>query len=216
METYIMKILAVFACVLAGCLAQKPHPCSSPRLLSGALMVSTQNEKLEAYIRYEYDAMGQRIRLKELGAYENKSFTYDALLLFRQAVMYEINHKNHTCKKRPLKADFHPMGIPKTAGLLGQAVVGSSSGPGQGLLVNTWMGDLPDKQGKYLSTVTEFGCIPVSTAYQNAKFGWVVTSFFNNVVGISDPGQLNPPDFCPDAEMEDGAEEPVDFLSLFL
>ena len=62
--------------------------------------------------------------------------------------MYEINHKNHTCKKRPLKADFHPMGIPKTAGLLGQAVVGSSSGPGQGLLVNTWMGDLPNKQGE--------------------------------------------------------------------
>ncbi|XP_035004621.1 ependymin [Hippoglossus stenolepis] len=211
-----MKILAVFACVLAGCLAERPHACSSPPLMSGALTVSTQNEKLWTYIRYEYDALGQRIRLKELGSYENKSFTYDALLLFREAIMYEINHKNRTCKKRPLKADFQPMRIPKTATLLGQAVLGSSSGPGQGLLINTWMGDLPDKQGKYLSTVTEFGCIPVSTVYQTDKFGWVLTSFFNNVIGISDPGQLNPPDFCPDAEMKDGAEEPVDFVSLFL
>lgn len=45
---------------------------------------------------------------------------------------------------------------------------------------------------------------------------FVFTSFFNNVIGISDPGQLNPPDFCADAEMKDSTEEPADFLSLFL
>nr|XP_019955756.1 PREDICTED: ependymin-like [Paralichthys olivaceus] len=211
-----MKILAVFACVLAGCLAKRPHPCSSPPFLSGALTVSTQNEQLWSYIQYEYDALGQRIRLKELGTYLNKSFTYDALLLYREAIMYEINGNNRTCKKRPLKADFQPMGIPKTATLLDQAVLGSSSGPGQGLLINTWIGDLPEKQGKFMSTVTEFGCIPVSTAYHTDNFGWMVTSFFNNIIGISDPDQLNPPDFCPDAEMKDVTEEPVNFFSLFL
>ena len=40
-------------------------------------------------------------------------------------------------------------------------------------------------------------------------------SFFNNVIGIEDPGLLNPPDFCPDAEMMDSEVEPTDFLSLF-
>lgn len=109
-----------------------------------------------------------------------------------------------------------------------------------------------------MSTVTEFGCIPVSTVYHTDQFGWVVTrlvhikfstvkkkkkitllsrkdnqiylqpshryvtvflfsSFFNNVIGISDPSQLNPPDFCTNSEMKaDSEEEPVDFLSLFL
>lgn len=61
--------------------------------------------------------------------------------------MYKIDRKNKTCEKVPLKADFHPMAVPKDAELLGQAIVGSSSGPGQGLLVNTWMGDLPNKAG---------------------------------------------------------------------
>lgn len=28
--------------------------------------------------------------------------------------------------------------------------------------------------GKYMSTVTEFGCIPVSTMYQTEQYGWVV------------------------------------------
>uniref|UniRef100_A0A4W6D7L0 Ependymin-like 1 n=1 Tax=Lates calcarifer TaxID=8187 RepID=A0A4W6D7L0_LATCA len=177
---------------------------------------STQNEKLWTYSQYMYDALGQRIRLKEMGTYENKSFTYDALLLFREATMFEINNHDRTCKKKPLKVDFQPLEIPKTASLLGQAVIGSSSGPGQGLLVNTWIGDLPKKAGKFMSTVTEFGCIPVSNVYHTDQFGWVLTSFFNNVIGLLDPGQLIPPAFCKGAQLEamDG-EDPVNFYSLF-
>ncbi|XP_061525230.1 alpha-protein kinase 1 isoform X2 [Phycodurus eques] len=171
---------------------------------------ATQNEQLWAFARYLYDALGHRIRLQEIGFYQNKSFTYDALLLYREALMYEINHQEHTCKKRALRVDFHPMAVPRNASLLGQAVVGSSSSPGQGLLVNTWTGKLPDN-APYIVTVTEFGCIPVSTTYKTLPFGWMVTSFFNNVIGISDPNQLNPPDFCQDALHE----EPVDFFSLF-
>lgn len=67
--------------------------------------------------------------------------------LLHQGVMYEINRNNKTCKKSPLKTEFQPLAIPKDATLLGQAILGSSSGPGQGLLVNTWMGDLPHKGG---------------------------------------------------------------------
>ncbi|XP_028285560.1 ependymin-like 1 [Parambassis ranga] len=211
-----MRVLVALTCLLAACLAKKPHPCYSPPLLTGALTVSTQNEKLWTFARYLYDALGQRVRLMELGTYENKSFTYDVLLLYREAAMYEINSTNRTCKKSPLKADFQPLAIPKDAALLGQVVVGSSSGPGEGLLVNTWGGDLPNKGGKYMSTVTEFGCIPVSTVTHTDQFGWVVTSFFNNVIGIDDPGQLNPPDFCPNKDTMDSDVEPKDFLSLFL
>ncbi|KAG8006289.1 Ependymin [Nibea albiflora] len=172
----------------------------SPPLLSGALSVSTQNEKLWAYAQYLYDSLGQRIRLSELGTYQNKTFTYDVLMLFRQATIYEINERNRTCKKKALKDVFQPWAVPKDASLLGQVVLGSSSGPGEGLLVNTWMGDLPQKNGKFMSTVTEFGCIPVSTVYHTDQFGWMVTSFFNNVIGISDPSRLNPPNFCTDAQ----------------
>lgn len=31
--------------------------------------------------------------------------------------------------------------------------------------------------GKYLMTFTEFGCIPISTAYQTSEFGWAVTKW---------------------------------------
>ncbi|XP_070710714.1 ependymin-1-like [Pempheris klunzingeri] len=210
-----MRLLAVLTCFLAGCLAEKPHPCSSPSLLSGALTVSTQNEKLWVYGQYLYDALEQRTRLTELGTYENKTLTYDVLLLYREAAMYEINMHDRTCKKRPLTTEFQPMEVPKDASLLGQAVLGTSSEPAGGLLVNTWTGDLPNAGGKFMATVTEFGCIPVSTAYHTGQYGWVLTSLFNNIIGITDPSKLNPPDFCPDAEAPTEGE-PANFLSLFL
>lgn len=200
---------------------------------------STQSEKLWTYAQYMYDALGQRIRLKELGTYENKTFSLDALLLYRrvrwskpspwtsmsivpppchthasciclglaifrqlmlrrrslcgcraavvmsnfffydltwtcrentvlcvwykrvkvsmshsflavvlQATMYLIDEKAKTCQKKPLKTAFHPLAIPRNATLIGQFVLGSSSGPGQGLLVNSWMADLPNKGGQ--------------------------------------------------------------------
>lgn len=65
-----------------------------------------------------------------------------------QGVIYEINRKEKSCKKSPLKTDFQPLAVPKDADLLGQAVLGSSSGPGQGVLVNTWTGDLPNNEGE--------------------------------------------------------------------
>lgn len=177
--------------------------------------MSTQNEKLWAYAKYLYDAMGHRIRLFEIGKYNNQSFTIDVLLLYREGVMYEINDKAKTCQKKPLKVDFQPLKIPDEASFIGQFVIGSSSGPGEGLLVNSWQGDIPN-EGKYFATVTEFGCIPVSVVYQTKQFGWAVTSYLDNLIGIIDPNLLNPPSFCPALEAEvDSGEEPVDFLNVF-
>ncbi|XP_031707016.1 ependymin-like [Anarrhichthys ocellatus] len=213
-----MRALVMFVCLSMGCLAQRPKPCTSPPLLTGSLSVATQSEKLMAYAKYSYDALRKRIRLREFGSYNNKTFHFDVLLLFRERVMYKINYKNQTCCKKLLNADFHPMEIPRNASLLGEVVLGSSSGPGQGLLVNTWWGELQMKKGpaKYMSTVTEFGCIPVSTLYHTSGSGWMVTNFFNNVIGLVDPQQLIPPRFCEGAQLEERLdEEPVTFFNLF-
>ncbi|XP_037333550.1 ependymin-like 1 [Pungitius pungitius] len=213
-----MRALVLLVCLSVGCLAQRPHPCESPPLLTGSLSVATASEKLMAYAKYSYDALGKRIRITEFGAYENKTFHLDVLLLFRQGVMYKINQKNQTCLKKPLNAHFHPLEIPRNASLLGQVVLGSSSGPGQGVLVNTWGGELQMKKGpaKYMSTVTEFGCIPVSTLFHTDKSGWMVTNFFNNVIGLVEPQRLIPPRFCQGVELEKSRDEdPMTFFSLF-
>ncbi|XP_034532434.1 ependymin-like [Notolabrus celidotus] len=213
-----MRAFVLLVCLSAGCLAERPQQCTSPDLMTGMLSVSSQSEKLTAFAKFTYDALGKRIRLRECGEYNNKTFHLDVLLLFNQGVMYKINNKDRTCCKKQLSAEFHPLQIPKNSTLLAQVVLGSSSGPGQGVLVNTWAGEMQLKRGraKYMSTVTEFGCVPVSTLFHTDRTGWIVTSFFNNVIGITDPQILIPPAFCRGArlEKEDG-EEPENFFSLF-
>ncbi|XP_022061891.2 ependymin-like [Acanthochromis polyacanthus] len=157
--------------------------------------------------------MGQRLRLFELVDYKNKTMNVDLLLLFREGVMYEIADKERTCTKQALHAKFHPWQVPKDATLVGPAILGSSSSPGEGLLVNTWTGDLPDKTGKYFATFTEFGCIPVSSAFHTKQFGWLIVNLFDNVKGITDPSLLELPVFCSNVPTKE--TQPVHFSKLF-
>lgn len=56
--------------------------------------------------------------------------------------MYEFSYRERKCVKRLLNTDFQPMSVPRNASLMGQAVLGASSGFGQGVLINSWAGEL--------------------------------------------------------------------------
>ncbi|XP_030635320.1 ependymin-like, partial [Chanos chanos] len=204
---------SLLLCLAAGCFAQTPQPCTAPPLLMGGFTTSSQNGEVMSTGKYTYDALGQKIRLFQFGQYKNHPFNQDLLLMFNQGVMYKINWLNFTCTSVPMKTDFPPLQIPQTASFLNQVVMGTSSILGQGLLVSNWVGEEPAGQAKYMSTVTEIGCIPVSMMYHTPKTGWIATSFFNNIVGIDDPGKLLPPPFCRFAKREE--TEPVNFFTLF-
>uniref|UniRef100_A0A8B9HEE5 Ependymin-like 1 n=1 Tax=Astyanax mexicanus TaxID=7994 RepID=A0A8B9HEE5_ASTMX len=149
-----------------------------------------------AYGKYTYDADGQRIRFEELGQYQNKSFRADVLLLYKEGVMYTINREEKTCAKSELKDTFHPMEIPDNATLLGQVVLGSFSAPGEGLLVNSWMGEMPLLEGIHTHTLAH-----LHIYIYKLHNGWSFY-FFNIVVGIKDPSSLTPPPFCTNATVE--------------
>lgn len=60
--------------------------------------------------------------------------------------MFKINNRDRACSKKRLSGDFLQLEIPKDASLVGQAVLGSSSVPGEGILVNMWTGELHRKK----------------------------------------------------------------------
>lgn len=63
--------------------------CDYSKYLLWIYSQSTQNEKLGAFAKYTYDALGQRIRLREFGSYNNKTFHLDVLLLYREVTTTE-------------------------------------------------------------------------------------------------------------------------------
>ncbi|KAK1792758.1 hypothetical protein P4O66_012679 [Electrophorus voltai] len=192
--------------------AGRPHPCKSPPLLQGSLSMIGQSEDFQAIAKFNYDALEQRIHFGEFGYYQNKTFHVDALLLYKEGVMYKINRHNKTCTRKELKSSFHPLKVPHNATLLGQVVLGSMSHHGESLLVNSWAGEIPEHKAKYLLTFTKLGCIPVSCLYNSPKTGGITISFFNNIVGIVDPNVFIPPPYCTTATLEEGSN---DFFSIF-
>nr|WAJ59516.1 epdl2 protein [Brevimyrus niger] len=213
-----MQALSLLACLgLLAVAATIPHPCKSPSLMVGRLTVINPEGNFVAYERFSYDALGQQIRVRILRVEHNQTSFVDLLLLYRQGVSYEISYRNQTCKKTPLKTPFTPIEIPPDAKLEAQVVLGSSSAPGMGVLVNSWTGAVPEQKAKYQLTFTEFGCLPISSIAHVENVGLIITSFYDLVIGIEDPGEFIPPPFCDKAELQQTECEKVkDFLRFFI
>ncbi|KAM9449793.1 ependymin-like isoform 4-T4 [Clarias gariepinus] len=202
MQLWLCCALLVF--VAGGCLAQKPRPCRSGPLLEGNFGVVAQNGNYLGFGKYSYDAQLQRIRLGELLRAENYTVVMDALLLYQEKLMYLMDYKQQMCKKKALTSEFHPMEIPPNSTFLAQVVLGSLSAPDEGVLVNSWVGGIPEVEGQYVMTFTEFGCLPVSVLYILPKTDLIVNSYFNTSRGIEDPSVFIPPPFCQNATLEAG------------
>ncbi|KAF4098455.1 ependymin [Onychostoma macrolepis] len=200
-----MKILFLIpvclSLILSSC-AQKPEPCKSPPLLEGALTAFIPGHHLRVFEKFSYDAFGQNVRILAAGKEGNQTFYVDRLLLFREGVSYEIHYHNQTCIKSALKDPFRHIGVPHDAHFLNQMVLGSSSLPGQGLLVNNWNGTVEETQERYLLTFTALGCVPLYTLdfTQKGELS-IMTSFFDLVEGVEDPNVFIPPSFCDSVEV---------------
>uniref|UniRef100_A0A672Q454 Ependymin-like n=1 Tax=Sinocyclocheilus grahami TaxID=75366 RepID=A0A672Q454_SINGR len=173
-----MKILFLIpvclSLILSSC-AQKPEPCSK----TCCLLPFIPGHHLRVFEKFSYDAFGQNVRVLAAGKEGNQTFFVDRLLLFREGVSYEIHYHNQTCIKTALKEPFRHIGVPHDAHFLNQMVLGSSSLPGQGLLVNNWNGTVEETQ-VCLHTM----CV-----------------FFDLVEGIEDPNVFIPPSFCDSVEV---------------
>ncbi|XP_061092607.1 ependymin-like [Conger conger] len=152
--------------------------------------------------KYRYDALGKKVRFHQMGSYQNKTISTDLLMLFNEKVMYKINWSRLSCKKMGLRVPFQPLEVPRDAFLAGQTILGSASAFGQGLLVNTWMGEDREFNAKYMSVFTGIGCLPVTSMYHTDSTGWVMLSYYNIMLGIDNPHFFHPPIFCQNAVLE--------------
>nr|WAJ59520.1 epdl2 protein [Gymnarchus niloticus] len=210
----LLGLLPLCLCLLAvneG--AKTPHPCKSPPLMVGRLSYVNPKGETVVYERFSYDALARRIRIRAAVTVGNQTIFEDLLLLYQEGVMYEISYRNETCKKIALKTPFQPIEIPSNAHLMGEVILGSSSAPGMGLLVNVWDGTVPELKANYQLAFTEFGCLPVSYVYHTKETGMEFASFYDFVLGIEDPNEFIPPPFCNKAELrQTGGEKVHDFF----
>ncbi|XP_005454839.1 ependymin [Oreochromis niloticus] len=198
----LISLLSCLSVLLAAAVAQYPKPCAVPPLMTGGINVMGANGYMSSTGTISYDAYGQRMRVRNAGIVGNQTFTLDQLMLFSQKVYYEIDWSKLSCKKLPLDASFIPMQVPSDATLVGQAIVGSSSAWGMGILTNTWSGKLSENSF-YTSLFTEIGCIPVTFTGYTPQSGQTTINTFNWVLGISNPMDFFPPIICTSSKLEE-------------
>ncbi|KAJ0050626.1 hypothetical protein NL108_004963 [Boleophthalmus pectinirostris] len=167
---------------------------------------------MDSYGKISYDNFGQKARIKHAGSTNGTNFNMEVLMLFREKVYYEINWSKFSCKKRLLDDAFVPMQVPSDAKLMGQAILGSSSSWGMGVLTNTWYGSLPENV-TYSAVFTEVGCIPLTYMTHSPKSGFDVLSTFNWVIGNTDPMEYIPPFICNKLKADE-TEVPSNFFTI--
>ncbi|XP_072534997.1 ependymin-like [Salminus brasiliensis] len=198
-----MKLLVLLS--ICSCLAlnawTEPTPCASPPLLVGSIAITGKEGTFTSAGQYEYDGVREQIRIRDFGIYDNKVFSVDLLMLFKEGVVYEIDTARSTCKKFALKSSFHPMRIPTNAKFLSEIVLGTSSLPDMGLPITTWEGEDTEIEAKYVLTFTANACLPVSAVIQTKEFGSITISFYNQLLTLH-PTDFVPPSFCEAVPLE--------------
>ncbi|XP_029912299.1 ependymin-like [Myripristis murdjan] len=207
----VVSLLCCLSLLLVAAAAQKPKPCVVPPLMSGGFSYMGANGAVMSTGKINYDAFGERMRVRNFGMAGNQTFTVDQLMLFKQKVYYEIDWSRFSCQKKKLDASFIPMQVPADANHMGQVVIGSSSSWGMGVAVNTWYGALPPN-GMYMHVFTEVGCFPTTLMAFTPESGWNTISTYNWVLGTTDPMDFLPPFFCGKSQLDE-TEKPDTFFT---
>uniref|UniRef100_A0A8C1R1I6 Ependymin n=1 Tax=Cyprinus carpio TaxID=7962 RepID=A0A8C1R1I6_CYPCA len=183
-----VKLLCVvFSCLCAVAWASSHRqPCHTPPLTSGTMkVVSTGGHDL-ASGEFSYDSKANKFRFVEDTAHANKTSYMDVLIHFEEAVLYEIDSKNESCKKETLQFRKHLMEIPPDATHESEIYMGSPSITEQGLRVCVWNGKLPELHGHFFGVETE----------------------------VDDPQVFVPPAFCEGVAFEEAPDD-HSFFDLF-
>ncbi|XP_049336549.1 ependymin-2 isoform X1 [Astyanax mexicanus] len=205
----LLVLLSVCSCLALNAWTQ-PRPCVSPPWITGGISMSMKDGAKTSSGMFTYDGWGQQVRFRNFETEHSTTHFTDLLMNFKQKVIYEIDHASQTCKKKSLETSFHPMQVPPDSLFFGQAIMGTTSIPAGGLLVNNWVGEVSEIKAQYMLIFSEYTCLPITAMVHRPGLGWTAISFFNQVLTVLDPSDFTPPAFCQNAVFE--GTENTDFI----
>ena len=178
-------------------------PCCFPEQYEGILGMITQMlghrpSKTAIMATYAIDYKNKQVEVSEQIFAHRRRMNMSVFMDFKAKKQYiVIWEMKHCC----VKSMSQPM-APR-CGLNNATFMGSSYfGVGASALATTSWGiriSTPDIRGSTVLTVTQENCIPLGqfvTGRSHFTSLIEIVSYFNNTLGIQDPGVFTPPDFC--------------------
>jgi hypothetical protein len=194
-----LSVALIAACAVAVVLAQHPRHCDAPFEME--LRGFQIDPKLQFARRghIAFDAHEERTSIFEEVMNGTSDNAYHEIHLFRERRRYRIDLKTKVCTVEHSDERFRPWHIPRDAHFVGDAYIGTNAFQHSGVLTTHWEHHNKTEHTRWYGVFTDrdVGCVPVMDYFHDERIGTVHTSFFDVVLGISDPNQFIPPHDCP-------------------
>jgi len=202
MKAFLFVALALALAVAVY--AQEPVRCRSPREFEARIVEIDPKREFEIRAHYAYDFVGERTSAFEEVRNSSGNTFFHRIHLYREKKGYWINLKTGTCSVESITWPFHRIEVPENATFVDQFEIGTDAVPGAGVLVNVWEDKVTDPKARWFGTFTARECLPVNENFHSSQTGFIHTSFFDFVLGISDPNVFIPPSQCQSGKVTHG------------
>ncbi|KAF4801064.1 ependymin related 1 [Turdus rufiventris] len=131
--------------------------------------------------------------------YSAPTMFFEYILLYKDAVMFQIEQVTKLCSKISLTEPWDPYDIPANSTYEDQYSIG---GPGDEVTVQEWSDRKPARKlESWVGIYTVKDCYPVQETYTKNYSVTTSTRFFDIHPGIADPSIFTPPSTCQTAQM---------------
>ncbi|NXV55562.1 EPDR1 protein, partial [Molothrus ater] len=182
------------------------EPCQAPRQWEGRTVFYEHGSGRNTRAAVSYDSPNQRLRILE----ERKALIpckkfFEYILLYKDAVMFQIEQVTKLCSKIALTEPWDPYDIPANSTYEDQYYIG---GPGDEVMVQEWSDRKPARKlESWVGVYTVKDCYPVQETYTKNYSVTTSTRFFDIHLGIADPSVFTPPSTCQTAQLTRMREE---------
>ncbi|XP_032938661.1 mammalian ependymin-related protein 1 isoform X1 [Catharus ustulatus] len=180
--------------------AAAAEPCQAPRQWEGRTVFYEHGSGRNTRAAVSYDGLNQRLRVLE----ERKALIpckkfFEYILLYKDAVMFQIEQVTKLCSKISLTEPWDPYDIPANSTYEDQYSIG---GPGDEVMVQEWSDRKPARKlESWVGIYTVKDCYPVQETYTKNYSVTTSTRFFDIHPGIADPSIFTPPSTCQTAQL---------------
>ncbi|XP_068059723.1 mammalian ependymin-related protein 1 [Anomalospiza imberbis] len=197
-----LRLLLLLGVLLlrGGAAAAGAEPCQAPRQWEGRTVFYEHGSGRNTRAAVSYDGPNQRVRILE----ERKALIpckkfFEYILLYKDAVMFQIEQVTKLCSKIALTEPWDPYDIPANSTYEDQYYIG---GPGDEVMVQEWSDRKPARKlESWVGVYTVKDCYPVQETYTKNYSVTTSTRFFDIQPGIADPSVFTPPSTCQTAQL---------------
>lgn len=210
MATVMMVLFVTMTVAVTVAMTEKP--CCFPEQYEGTLGMLTQTlgckpSKVGTMANFSIDYKNERIAVYEQIHARRRTIKMSVYMDFKAKKQYTVIWEKKWCCARNMSLPMSPRCALNNATFMGSAYFGVGK---SALATSGWgiQGRMPHLRFSAEVVVTQKNCIPFSQIVMGrSRFTPFIqlASYYNNTLGIKDPGVFTPPDFCKKDDAQDCA-----------